>query len=312
MNPLAWLGRHSSIALASLVVIGIAVPQLGVWLKHYVEEAIILLLFVAFLRLDLNALRIHFKNPKWVIAATVWTMFIVPMGLIVLFKLLNVEDRFPELHPALVFQASASPLMAAPAFAMLLGLDATLVLITLVLSTALTPLLAPVYASVANVELSITPMMLGIKLLLILISTAFAGLFLQWLIGIKRLAQFDKELDGINVIVLLVFICAILGNIRTPLLNSPALVIMLTLVSFVLFFTLWSITYLVFKRADQERALAIALLVSNRNMGLIIAATASALPEMTWMYFAVAQLPIYFCPQILKPITTAIRNSTNR
>lgn len=306
MNPLAWLGNHSSAALAALVVVGIAVPQLGELFKNGVSEAIILLLFVAFLRLDLHAFRGYIKNPKWVIGATCWTMVVVPLLLISIFNAFSLGDHYPQVYPALVFQASASPLMAAPAFAMLLGLDATLVLMTLVISTALTPLLAPIYASIAGVELSITPTAMGLRLLLILTGTALAGVFVQRLVGISRLNKHSKELDGINVLLLLVFICAILGNVREALFDSPYLVLGLSLCAFFIFFSLFAITTLVFAYglgfANRDKAFSIALLVSNRNMGLLIAATGSALPEMTWIYFAVAQLPIYFCPQILSPL----------
>src|SRR6266498_2588400 len=56
------------------------------------------------------------------------------------------QRSVPDLFLALVLQAIASPLMAAPAFAALMELDATLVLCTMVASTALLPLTAPVFA----------------------------------------------------------------------------------------------------------------------------------------------------------------------
>jgi BASS family bile acid:Na+ symporter len=59
---------------------------------------------------------------------------------------------------------------------------------------------------------------------------------------------------------------------------------------------------LVFRRLGHERALALGLLVSQRNMGLMVAATGGALPGLTWLYFALSQFPIYLSPQLLKPI----------
>ena len=49
-----------------------------------------------------------------------------------------------------------SPMMAAPAFAALMGMDATLVLATLVISTAATPLTAPILLSAVGLELSLS------------------------------------------------------------------------------------------------------------------------------------------------------------
>ncbi len=34
----------------------------------------------------------------------------------------------------------------------------------------------------------------------------------------------------------------------------------------------------------------------------MLAATAGALPAATWLYFALAQFPIYVTPQLLRPI----------
>jgi hypothetical protein len=39
-------------------------------------------------------------------------------------------------------------------------------------------------------------------------------------------------------------------------------------------------------------------MVSQRNMGLMLAATGGLLPDVTWLYFALAQFPIYFSPYI--------------
>jgi len=53
--------------------------------------------------------------------------------------------------------------------------------------------------------------------------------------------------------------------------------------------------------------LALGLLVSQRNMGLMVAATDGVLPGTTWLYFALSQFPIYLSPQLLKPIVRKLR-----
>jgi BASS family bile acid:Na+ symporter len=63
----------------------------------------------------------------------------------------------------------------------------------------------------------------------------------------------------------------------------------------------------VFRRLGYQRALALGLLVSQRNMGLMVAATDGALPGLTWLYFALSQFPIYLSPQLLKPMVGRLR-----
>ena len=72
--------------------------------------------------------------------------------------------------------------------------------------------------------------------------------------------------------------------------------------AFAVFFALLGVTTLIFRGIGRERALALGLMVSQRNMGLMVAATDGALPGTTWLYFALCQFPIYLSPQLLKPI----------
>ena len=39
---------------------------------------------------------------------------------------------------------------------------------------------------------------------------------------------------------------------------------------------------------------------------LSVAAAGSAVPELTWLYFAIAQFPIYLMPAMLKPLARKI------
>ncbi len=81
----------------------------------------------------------------------------------------GLDARSPELFLALMLQAVASPMMAAPALAALMGLDSTLVLVTLVTSTALVPFTAPLFAyAFFGAALTLSPLALGLKLFAIL------------------------------------------------------------------------------------------------------------------------------------------------
>jgi BASS family bile acid:Na+ symporter len=41
-------------------------------------------------------------------------------------------------------------------------------------------------------------------------------------------------------------------------------------------------------------------------MGLMLAAAGSTVPDLTWLYFAIAQFPIYLLPQMLKPLARVV------
>ena len=71
-----------------------------------------------------------------------------------------------------------------------------------------------------------------------------------------------------------------------------------------------AVTAIVFNRAGGARAFAVGLVAGNRNVGLMLAATGFAIPDIAWLYFAVAQFPIYLLPHLLKSL--ARRLSVNR
>jgi hypothetical protein len=173
---LSWLGRQGTRAVAALVVIGIVLPPIGALLKPFVTETVFVLLCIAFLRVDVVAFRIYFGRPMIVLAATAWTSLVIPTLFGAIYLVFGLKDQPPDLFLALVLQAIASPLMAAPAFAALMGLDATLVLCTMVTSTAMLPFTAPLLAYVfIGPSLTLSPLALGLKLFAILAGSALVG-----------------------------------------------------------------------------------------------------------------------------------------
>ena len=86
----------------------------------------------------------------------------------------------------------------------------------------------------------------------------------------------------------------------------------LAVLAFAVFFALLGVTTLIFRKAGHERALALGLMVSQRNMGLMLAATDGVLPGTTWLYFALSQFPIYLSPQLLKPLGPTSRGQAAR
>jgi BASS family bile acid:Na+ symporter len=217
------------------------------------------------------------------------------------------DARSPDLFLALMLQAVASPMMAAPSLAALMGLDATLVLVTLVTSTALVPFTAPLFASIFfGTALTLSPSALGLKLAAILAGSLVVAAAIRWAAGGAAINRHRLPIDGINIVILLVFVSAVMGNVAGHLFADPMRMIGVTMLAFAVFFLLVGVTALVFRAAGRERALALGLMVSQRNMGLMVAATDGLLPGATWLYFALSQFPIYLSPQLLKPIAARL------
>ncbi len=303
VRALAWLGGQGTRAIAALVFIGVAVPPAGELLKPFVTEAIFLLLCISFMRVDIGALRDLLRRPGIVVAATVWTMVGVPLISGASCLVAGIDTHSPDLFLALMLQAVASPMMAAPALAAVMGLDSTLALITLVTSTALVPFTAPLFAyAFFGAALTLSPLGLGMKLVAILAGSLLVASAIRWSAGAAAIARHKGPIDGLNILVLFVFVAAVMGNVVGGFWADPLRTLELTLLAFAVFFALVGVTTLIFRLAGRERALALGLMVSQRNMGLMVAATDGVLPGTTWLYFALSQFPIYLSPQLLKPM----------
>jgi BASS family bile acid:Na+ symporter len=305
---LAWLGRQGTRAIAALVFIGIVIPPLGALLKPWVTEAVFILLVISFMRVDVAAMRGYLARPALVVWATLWSTVAVPLLFGIGSIVTGFDRMFPDLFLGVMLQAVASPMMASPALVALMGLDSTLVLITLVTSTALVPLTAPLFASVFfGSALTLSPLALGVKLFAILAGAICVAAVIRRVAGADAIVRHKQAIDGFNILVLLVFVSAVMGTVAASFWADPVGVLLLTVLAFVIFAVLLGATALVFRRAGPERALALGLMASQRNMGLMLAGTDGVLPGLTWLYFALAQFPIYLSPQFLKPLVLRLR-----
>ena len=312
LRGLTWLGSQGTRGVAAVVFIAAAVPPLGALLRPYITEAILVLLCISFMRVDLTALYGHLRRPALVAAATAWTTIGVPLIVGLIARATGLSDSSPGLALALMLQGMASPMMAAPALAALMGLDATLVLVTLVTSTALVPFTASLFASLfLGGMLNISPLTLGLKLLGILTASLLAATVIRRLFGSEAIQRHKRPIDGINIVILLVFASAVMGDVAADFLAAPLFTIGVALLAFAVYFTLLAVTTLIFRRVGHERAFAIGLMVSQRNLGLMLAATAGALPATTWLYFALTQFPIHLAPYMLMPIARRLTARAN-
>jgi hypothetical protein len=303
----ASLGRQGTRAVAALVFIGLALPPLDAVLKPYVSEAIFVLLCISFLRLEPALLRLHLRRPGLVLAATLWTMLAVPGLFGVTCLLIGLDRSAPDLFLALMLQAIASPMMSAPAFASLLGLDATLVLVTMVAGTALTSVTAPMFAWLfLGLALPLSPAALGLRLFLILTGAVVVAAILRRLAGPAVIKRYKEPIDGFNVLTLFVFVGAVMENVSAHIIAEPRRMIALAGLAFATVIAVLALTTAVFARTGAARAFALGFLASQRNMGLMLAATARDLPDLVWLYFAFCQFPIYLLPQLLKPLARRV------
>jgi len=127
-------------------------------------------------------------------------------------------------------------------------------------------------------------------------------------VGVAAIERHRETIDGLNILLLLVFVTVVMGDVVPQTILHPARVAAIAVLAFGVFFALLFLTTLVFWRAGRIQALSLGLAASQRNMGLMLAATEGALPGATWLYFALCQFPIYLSPQFLVSLLRRIGN----
>ncbi len=299
---LAWTGRHGTAALAVSIFIGIALPALSATLRPFLTLAVFCLLTLAFLRVDRHAIRLRLRRPALLLIALLWMMFGAPLLTIALIEVSGLQALGPDVILALFIATAAPPVMAAPAFIYLLGLDGTLSLALSVAALIVTPLTVPFIGELMlGPSLPLSAGGLAAQLFLLLAGAFAASLILRRLAGHERLARSSHHIGGLNVLLLLFFAIAAMDGVAVSFAEEPLFTLGLTALTFCLALAQIALSLLLFAPASREDAYAIAHTCGTRNMGLMVAAFGGTLPEFTWLWFALGQFPIYMLPLIMKP-----------
>lgn len=307
---LAFVGRHGTLIAAASIFVGLLVPPLAAAFKPYLGAAIVIMLTLAFLRVDPTELRRHWTQPGLITAATLWLMLVTPAVLGTLFLVIGVDREMPGLYFMLVLQMAAPGLMSSPALAALLGLDVALTLASLIVCTAITPLTASLFTHIFLGTALAAPVTFGLRLVLIIGGSALVAALIRRIAGRAWVERQRLRIDGLSVLAMGMFAVAAMDGVTGHFLRDPLLVTGLTLLAFGLALGLIVVTALVFLPVGRARAFAIGLIAGNRNIGVMLAATGFLVPDVAWLYFALAQFPIYLLPHLLRPLARRMQQGS--
>lgn len=296
---LAAAGRHATLLLAVGVFAGLLLQDLARALWPLFLPSIGLLLFLSVLRLDWQRVVAHARRPMVTGLATLWQLVVSP---VLVWSIANAIGLPPSLVAALVLNAAASPLMSVPAFARLLGLDVELAVVALAITTLLLPVtLAPVVLALLSRETAIDPVDYAARVAFLLVLPLAAAWVVRRLAGAERIDSLDERLQGMTVVVLLVFAIAVMGGVTARILAEPRTVLLYLSAAFALNLGFQLVTPMLFQRAGRRIALSLGMVSGYRNMALVFAVTGAIEPDLL-LYLAVAQVPIYVAPLLTQRI----------
>lgn len=302
MAALAWLGRQGTRALAVSIFIGLAVPSLAAYVKPHLAETVFVLLLFSYLRTDPSAFGRVVKAPRLAILAAVWIMVAVPLLFGTVYAVTGLRESQPALYTIMILQLAIAPITSSAAFAALMGLDVALSLFALIICNALSPVTTVAFSYLFLGTSLISPLELGGKLLFFFAASGAVAWGIRRLAGQRWIEQQKEAIDGLNVIGVFVFAIAAMDGVPRHVMADPLFALGLLALIITLTLALIGMSALVFVRAGLDQGLVIGLLAGFRNLGVVMAALGTSLPELAWFYFALAQFPIYLFPALLKPL----------
>jgi BASS family bile acid:Na+ symporter len=299
-KALAFLGRHATQALAVGVLLGLAFPRLAELARPLLIPCLVIPLTIALLRIDWQRMLAYGKRPALVGALAAWMLIASPLLMAGITELVPIPEA---LRTALVLMAAAPPIISASALGLILGLDAPLMIVVTVVTTALMPLTLPLMTLGLlgfNVEVGLVELMgrLGG-----VVAFAFLGAFImRRSISASWVAQHAQEFDGFSVLNLVGFAIAIMAGVTATAIARPDYVLLVTVVAFAANLGLQVAGAGIFAFLGRREALSIGLLSGNCNMGLVLVTLADRADADVVIYFALAQIPMYMLPAALLPL----------
>lgn len=263
----------------------------------------VLLLF-SYLRTDPAAFRRYLTAPSLTIAAALWVMVAVPLLFGTAYALSGIREAWPALYTIMILQIAITPITSSAAFAALMGLDVAFSLAALIVSNALSPITTVTFSYLFLGSSLFSPVELGVKLFFFFAGAGAIAYAIRRIAGQQWIERQKEPIDGINVIAVFIFAIAAMDGVPRHVMADPLFAIELFVLIIIVSCALIGLSVLVFWRTGLDRGLVIGLLAGFRNIGLVMAALGSTLPDLAWFYFAMAQFPIYLLPVLLKPLAS--------
>jgi len=300
---LAFAGRHATAFMAVGVLLGLVVPPLATLARPLLIPTLLIPLALALVRLDWSAAAAWRRRPGVVALLLLWILVVSPILVWLLTRALGAV-AFPEpLSQALVLMAASSPIVSNVALALLLGLDAPLAVVVVLAGTALVPLTLPIAAeTLVGVSLEM-PLVEFMARLMALVGSAFAAAWLiRRIVPAAALEARRDLLDGLTVLNLLLFGLAIMDGVTAYAFERPGYVALAIVAAYAFNLMLQALTFAAFRHLGTTRALTVALLAGNCNMGLVLVALEGRASFDVTVFFALAQIPMYTLPALLRPL----------
>jgi BASS family bile acid:Na+ symporter len=301
-NLFRFLGGKATIFMAAALGVGIIVPPLSATLGPLLPSVVWTVLFFSMIRIDWAEIAAFRHRSLLVVSSILFVLVVSPLLMVGVLEVLGVPGG-QGLMTAFVMMAASSPYTAVAAVALILGLDSALALVILVSTTLLMPFVLPVVVVTwLGFDASIDAWALVERLAIMVGIATSLAVIVKRLAGAERLARNSFRIDGMIVIMMVIFGIALVDGVTEKLLAAPAHVFGILLGSFAVNLALVAAGYLFFLPSGRRIALTVGYAAGNGNMAILLAVLPDTIHPDIALYFALGQFPMFMLPMVLKPV----------
>ena len=304
LDGLALIGRYGTQGFVISIFLGLALPQFAEAARPLLALSIFVFVTITFARVDAAALKALLKRPAPIALAGAWLLLAPALAVTAALAVIGRDRLDPGLVLGLAVLGASPPIMSAPAVAMLLGLQPTLIVTAVLLTTVLAPVASPILAElIAGAVVPLDVAILIRRLVFLIGGAVLAAGALRIVLGEARIRRHKPAFDGLGVVMYFLFAVAAMDGVLAAAVGDPGRVARFLLIAFAISVGGFVGAMLLLRPLAPADRFVLGYGTGQRNMGLLIAALGAATPDTTFLFFALAQFPIYLMPQIVKPLS---------
>ena len=287
----------SSVFIALAMLVGLLSPTVSAYLFDYLFHFLFLVVVLSFCTLNANILHIgsSVSNTTWL--AMAWQMGGIPALATLACFLLNVDYVTTAV---IIATTTAGSVFASPAIAHLVGLDHSMAVRKMLLSTALMPLALLFFGQlngILSLDLSIFSYLQHVVFFLLL-PMVLAVMYWEASprFGVRHAASMNRIMHWLATAAMMGFCCGMMSKLHGEGAAHHQQLIHYILLVAALVVAIYVVTGLVFAPLGRKPALTLGMLAANRNVALSYALISDVLPGDVLVYVAIAQFPIFLSP----------------
>jgi len=300
VHVLRRMGGRATTFLPFSLAIGLLFQDVAAAARPLLWPLAVALLMLTLARTDWGRVMHLLRRPGLAIALSLVNLILVPLAVWPIWQGLGL---WPGLVAALCLSAMAPGIISAATTATFLRLDSSLALLLTLFTNFLVPFtLPPLALWLLGLDLHISVFDLSLRLALIVVLASLGAFVIRRVLG-RRLVEAAPALDGLSVIVLMVFAIPLMDGVVAQALAQP-----IKLAGFVagafagmivnnLVVAVGTLPFL-----DRKDALTAGYCSGGRHNALMMAVLPASADADIFLFIAAVQFPIYLIPTLLQPV----------